>query len=99
MIETQLATILDADILYNDVGGHIPDRVIKFEEGPFHAYCAILEVGDELGTSGSDPSVRGSQAYAQLWSQDQVRMTIVTRFVRLAADPGAPTHRSPGSER
>lgn len=39
---------------------------------PCGAFLVILEVKNEIGTGGSDPSFQGSLSYRMYWSQDRV---------------------------
>ncbi|KAF8595571.1 hypothetical protein BDV93DRAFT_574716 [Ceratobasidium sp. AG-I] len=49
------------------------DGVIKAAKQGVKAYCAILELKNEIGIGSSDPSVQASQAYAKYWSERQKR--------------------------
>ncbi|KAJ1302980.1 hypothetical protein OPQ81_003272 [Rhizoctonia solani] len=51
------------------------DGAITFTEqyGLLKAYCAILEVKNEIGTGKSDPSIQGGESYGIYWSQDEMK--------------------------
>ncbi|KAF8592728.1 hypothetical protein K439DRAFT_1379042 [Ramaria rubella] len=54
----------------------VSDGVITAVYGVTHAYLGILEVKNEIGTAGSDPSIQGCLAYRKYWiaaTQDDLR--------------------------
>lgn len=75
-IKPVLATILNNQILSETIPKCLAGGLISITDGPLHAYSAILEVKNEIGTGGCDPSVQGAHSYAQCWSQ-LVRAVIV----------------------
>ncbi|KAF8604048.1 hypothetical protein BDV93DRAFT_410490, partial [Ceratobasidium sp. AG-I] len=50
------------------------DGVIKFIDpnAGLFAYCAIVEINNEIGTGKSDPSIQAAQSYARYWSEENL---------------------------
>lgn len=72
IIKPDLDAVLDVHIQKEDIAKCEADGVITVTDGPLHAYCAVLEVKDEIGIGGCDPSIQGAQSYAHYWSQNAV---------------------------
>ncbi|CUA77656.1 hypothetical protein RSOLAG22IIIB_12743 [Rhizoctonia solani] len=48
--------------------GAAPDGVFIVEDG----YSAVMEMQNEIGTGGSDPSIRAAQSYLRLWKKSKL---------------------------
>ncbi|KAG8689907.1 hypothetical protein FRC11_014955, partial [Ceratobasidium sp. 423] len=73
-IEPYFCQILSSRIDEHRVPKCQADGAITYSEqyGFLKAYCAILEVKNEVGTGQSDPSIQGGESYGIYWSQDEM---------------------------
>ncbi|KAG8685839.1 hypothetical protein FRC08_012883 [Ceratobasidium sp. 394] len=71
-IKDSLETLLDADIILEEIAKWRANGVIKTGRravpGLPRAYTVIIEVKNEIGTGDSDPSVQAAESYAHYWS-------------------------------
>ncbi|KAG8944247.1 hypothetical protein FRC03_002134 [Tulasnella sp. 419] len=77
-IRPLLQAVLDTGILVEEVHGRRSDGVVStWVSGcQTSAYCAVLEMKNEIGTGHCDPSIQGQFSYREYWSQMGVRALI-----------------------
>ncbi|CEL53119.1 hypothetical protein RSOLAG1IB_11251 [Rhizoctonia solani AG-1 IB] len=63
-----LNSVLDCSISATEIPRNKSDGTVQTRNG---AYTLVVEVKNEIGTGGSDPSVQGAIAYAKYWGQSQ----------------------------
>ncbi|KAF8749317.1 hypothetical protein RHS01_10150 [Rhizoctonia solani] len=65
-----LSGLIEHDMPSVDRSGTKPDGVVSGVDGEI---CMVIEVKNEIGVGGSDPTIQGAISYAQLWGDDMMK--------------------------
>lgn len=82
-LKSSLMVALSSDIINETTPKCHASGLISFFDidNALRAYCAVIEIQNEIGTGKSDPSIQVAESYGIYWSQEKVRLRIKVSFL------------------